>query len=391
MPSTKAPSGALFQAPTQTSTDAPTRFPTDVTSDAEEVAVRDDGSARTNDDEEPPKKKNNKKEKKWINDGNYLPLEAPDAEEVTVDDNRSPAVEESPKKSSKKEKNNDGEDDADDTRGSATSEIRSAILGDETDDAQASIAEKIRTWWNANMKPSDGSGTLFTPLVIVIISAGGVFLLALVCCCLSCRKRRMRRRRSKVKRLESKKIGPEPELIIHQTPGENNIPIVNFTSFKKMYEMRRKKSKMSSAAPEEGNVQPATKPSNIIRIYDESDDEESAFGKDNTPVILIPVFVEEAGLLGIRLSSTCPFACVEEILPTANSACHNLRPGDELAPYHPASTNKRPTPYTLDEFTSLVALNERPLRFVAVRSSIDSAADTLNVVHMDMISDDITM
>jgi hypothetical protein len=169
--------------------------------------------------------------------------------------------------------------------------------------------------------------------------------------------------------------------------------------------------KSSPAAPEEGNVQPGTN----TRIDEESDDEESAIGlhpfsaaaifggpdeevgntvqpkdKDTTPVILIPVVVKEAGILGIRLSSTCPFACVEEILPTANAACRTLEPGDVLAPYQPTSTKERPTPYTLDEFTSLVASNDRPLRFVAVRSSSDSAG-TLDVVHTDMISDEITM
>ena len=108
--------------------------------------------------------------------------------------------------------------------------------------------------------------------------------------------------------------------------------------------------------------------------------------KDTTPIILIPIVVEEPGLLGIHVGSVGnaqKHAYVEDILPTANSACKKLQPGDILAPYQPKSTTERPTPYTLAEFARLVASNQRPLRFVAIRST-SSSAGTPEVVYMDI-------
>ena len=58
-------------------------------------------------------------------------------------------------------------------------------------------------------------------------------------------------------------------------------------------------------------------------------------------------------------------------------------PADVLAPYQPKSTTERPAPYTLAEFAHLVASNQRPLRFVAIRSTISSVG-TPEVVYMDI-------
>ena len=107
--------------------------------------------------------------------------------------------------------------------------------------------------------------------------------------------------------------------------------------------------------------------------------------KDTTPVILIPIVVEEPELMGIHVGSVGnaqKHAYVEDILPTANSACKKLQPGDILAPYQPKSATERPAPYTLAEFTRLVASNQRPLRFVAIRSTSSSAVPP-EVVYMD--------
>ena len=420
-PPTRAPTGAPSEAPgadppnaaSRTESGAPVAVPSTAApagapvseavapDDAEEVAVRDGGQTPT--DEEHLKMKN--KTEKKSDYGGPEDASVPDDEVVVRDGASAPTNEEPPKTKSKKEKPNDGDDDTDDTQGSVVAESRSAILGEGTDDnAQASVADKMRSWWDKYFTPSDDTGSMFTPFVIGLISAGGVFLVTLLCCCLSRRRRRRLRRRSKVKILESKKRRPTSEVNIEQ-PGETkNMQINNFTRFKQMYEIRRKRSKMSSAP--EGNVQP----SNSILI-----DEETACGlnlcsapsifggpgeevgkpvqpkeSDSAPVILIPVVVEDAGLLGIRLSSTCPFACVEKILPAANVACRKLQPGDVLAPYQPASAADRTTPYTQNEFMSLVASNKRPLRFAAVRSAGSSAVTTV-VVDTDTISDEITM
>jgi hypothetical protein len=110
--------------------------------------------------------------------------------------------------------------------------------------------------------------------------------------------------------------------------------------------------------------------------------------KDTTPIIIIPIVVEEPGLLGIHVGGVHvgiakKHAYVEDILPTANAACKALQPGDILAPYQPKSTTERPTPYTLAEFAHFVASNQRPLRFVAIRSTSSSSEGTPEVVYMD--------
>ena len=233
--------------------------------DAEEVAVRDGGQTPTADEE--PLEKKNKKQKK-SDYGGQNDAFVPDDEVGVRDGGSAPTDEKSLQKKDKKERTTDGDDDKDDTQGSVVAESRSAIYGEGTNDnAQASVLDKMRSWWDKYFTPSDDTGSVFTPLVIGLISAGGVFLVTLLCSCLSRRRRWRLRRRSKVKILESKKSGPTSEVNIEQPGVTKNIRINNFTRFKQMYKIRRKRSRMSSAP--EGNVEP----SNSILI-----DEETACG-----------------------------------------------------------------------------------------------------------------
>jgi len=92
--------------------------------------------------------------------------------------------------------------------------------------------------------------------------------------------------------------------------------------------------------------------------------------KPKASITLIPFVIDQPGLLGIQVNGVTSnnFAYVAGIPSTSNAASKKLQPGDVLAPYQPGSI-KRPTPYTLAEFTCHVISSERPLRFVAIRSS----------------------